>query len=71
MRREDAFSIIALDRYVGERTLSWGRYRREILGQGEVIRKVRMYRSMLVMMGAIRKAVLAAAVASEKIRQGR
>lgn len=30
-----------------------------------------MYRSMLVMMGAIRKAVLAAAVASEKIRQGR
>lgn len=40
MRREDAFSIIALDRYVGERTLSRGRSRREILGQGEVIRKV-------------------------------
>lgn len=30
-----------------------------------------MYRSMLVMMGAIRKPVLAAAVASVKIRQGR
>lgn len=41
MRREDAFSIIALDRYVGERTLlSRGRCRREILGRGEVIRKV-------------------------------
>lgn len=29
------------------------------------------YRSILVMMGAIRKAVLVAAVASAKIRQGR
>lgn len=40
-------------------------------GLGELIRRVGLYRSMLVMMGAIRKAVLAAAVASEKIRQGR
>lgn len=41
------------------------------LRQGEVRRVGCTYRSMLVMMGAIRKVVLAAAVASEKIRQGR